>query len=159
MFKASSDDWTATVQVNLPCLKCVFSEFQLVVIINIITVAVITLNFFFFFFFFFFLFRAEPSALEALRLGVQLNSELPTYTTATRTPDPSCACDPRHSSWQCWILNPLIQARDQTCILMDTGRMCALLEARSYVKKSGKLCWRYIPQLIGTISIWICEWR
>ena len=29
--------------------------------------------------------------------------------------------DLHHSSWQCWILNPLREARDQTHILMDTS--------------------------------------
>ena len=28
--------------------------------------------------------------------------------------DPSCICDLHHSSQQCWILNPLSKARDQT---------------------------------------------
>ena len=29
--------------------------------------------------------------------------------------------DLSHSLWQLWILNPLSEARDQTCILMDTN--------------------------------------
>ena len=29
-----------------------------------------------------------------------------------------------HSSRQRWILNPMIEARDQTCILMDTSQVC-----------------------------------
>ena len=29
-----------------------------------------------------------------------------------------------HSSQQCWILNPLSETRDQTCILMNTSRVC-----------------------------------
>ena len=29
-----------------------------------------------------------------------------------------------HSSWQCQIFNPLSEARDQTCILMGTSRVC-----------------------------------
>ena len=33
--------------------------------------------------------------------------------------DPSCICDLHHSSWQCQILNPLSEARDWTCILVD----------------------------------------
>ena len=28
-------------------------------------------------------------------------------------------CDLHHSSQQCWILNPLSEARDGTCVLMD----------------------------------------
>ena len=38
-------------------------------------------------------------------------------------PDPSRICDLHHSSWQRWILNPLIEARDQTCILMSTSQI------------------------------------
>ena len=29
--------------------------------------------------------------------------------------------DLHHSSYQCWILNPLSEARDQTHVLMDTS--------------------------------------
>ena len=43
--------------------------------------------------------------------------QLPAYTTATATPDPSCVCNPHHSSRQCRILNPLSEARDRTCHL------------------------------------------
>ena len=32
------------------------------------------------------------------------------------------ACDLHHSSQQCHILNPLSEARDQSCILMDTSQ-------------------------------------
>ena len=45
--------------------------------------------------------------MEVPRLGVK--SEL--YTTATTRLDPSCICDPHHSSQQHHILNPLIEAR------------------------------------------------
>ena len=30
-------------------------------------------------------------------------------------------CHSHSSSWQCWILNPLSEVRDRTCILMDTS--------------------------------------
>ena len=33
-------------------------------------------------------------------------------------------CDLYRSSWQRWILNPLSEARDQTCILIDTCQIC-----------------------------------
>ena len=39
-------------------------------------------------------------------------------------PDPSHTCDLHHSSWQHQILNPLGEARDRTCILMDTSQTC-----------------------------------
>ena len=37
--------------------------------------------------------------------------------------DPSCVCNLHHSLWQCWILNPLSEARDRTCIFMDTSQI------------------------------------
>ena len=55
---------------------------------------------------------------EVPRLGVQQELQLPAYTTTTATSDPNCVCNLHHSSWQCWILNPLIKARDQTQNLM-----------------------------------------
>ena len=55
--------------------------------------------------------------MEVPRLGV----ELELYTTATATQYLSHVCDQHHSSQQCWVLNPLSEARDQTCILMDTS--------------------------------------
>ena len=55
------------------------------------------------------------------RLGVESELQLPTYTTATATRDPSCICDLHHSSWQHWILQPLSEGRGRTCILVDTS--------------------------------------
>ena len=46
------------------------------------------------------------------RLGVEFELQLPAYTIATATWDPSCVCDLHHSSRQCQILNLLSQARD-----------------------------------------------
>ena len=59
--------------------------------------------------------------VEVLRLEVESELQLPIYTPATAMQDPSCICNLHHSSWQCWFLNPLSEARDQTCILMDTS--------------------------------------
>ena len=39
---------------------------------------------------------------------------------ATATLDLSRICDLHHSLWQRRIFNPLMEAKDQTCILMDT---------------------------------------
>ena len=36
----------------------------------------------------------------------------------------SCVCDLHHNSCQNQIPNPLSEARDRTCILMDTSRIC-----------------------------------
>ena len=41
--------------------------------------------------------------------------------TVTATLDLSCIYDLHHSSQQCWIPEPLSEARDQTCILRDTS--------------------------------------
>ena len=51
--------------------------------------------------------------------------------------DPSCICDLNHSSLQRWILNPLSEARDRTCILIDTSRVCNPL---SHNGKSNPCC-------------------
>ena len=45
--------------------------------------------------------------MEVPKLGVRLELQLPTYTTAEAMPDPSHICDLHHSPWQCRILNPL----------------------------------------------------
>ena len=50
--------------------------------------------------------------MEVSRLGVKLELQLPAYTTATATPDPSHVYDLYHFSWQWRVLNPLSEARD-----------------------------------------------
>ena len=61
--------------------------------------------------------------MEVPRLRVELELQLPVYTTDTARPDQSHVCNPHHSSWQCWILNTLSEARDLTLILMDTSQV------------------------------------
>ena len=63
--------------------------------------------------------RATPVAYGSSWAGVESELQLPVYSTATASLDPSHVCDLHHSSWQQWILNPLSKARDQTCNLMD----------------------------------------
>ena len=50
--------------------------------------------------------------------------QLPVYTTAMASWDPSLVCDLHHSSQHSQILDPLSEARDQNCVLMDTGHVC-----------------------------------
>uniref|UniRef100_A0A8D1CJ57 Uncharacterized protein n=1 Tax=Sus scrofa TaxID=9823 RepID=A0A8D1CJ57_PIG len=64
----------------------------------------------------------HPRHMEVARLGVKLELQLLAYTTATTMKDPSLICDLHCSSQQCQILNPLGNARDQTCILIDTNK-------------------------------------
>ena len=61
--------------------------------------------------------------MEVPRLGVESELQLPPYTTAPATWDPSHVCDLYHRSRQRWILNPRREARDRTCVLMDTSRV------------------------------------
>ena len=73
----------------------------------------------------------HPRHMDASRLGVdQSCMQLPAYTTATAMQDLSCVCNLYISSWQPWILNPPIKARDGTCILMDTGQIGFCCAAR-----------------------------
>ena len=58
--------------------------------------------------------------MEVSGLRVELELQLPAYTTAVATLDPCCFCDLHRSLRQCWIFNPLSKARDQIHILMDT---------------------------------------
>ena len=59
--------------------------------------------------------------MEVPGLGVESELQLPGYVTGTATQDPNCLCNLQHSSRQCQLCNPLIMARDWTCILMVTG--------------------------------------
>jgi len=59
--------------------------------------------------------------MEIPRLRVKSELQLQVYTTATAMLDLSCLL------WQCWILNPLREARDGIGILMDTSWVLSLL--------------------------------
>ena len=48
--------------------------------------------------------------MEVPRLGAELEMQLPVYTTATATWDPSRVCNLLHSSWQRRKLKPLSEA-------------------------------------------------
>ena len=76
---------------------------------------------FLFLFSFFVFLGPNPWHMEVPKLGVKSELQLPAYATASATPDLSCVCDLHHSPKQHWILNPLSEARDQTCVLMDTS--------------------------------------
>ena len=65
--------------------------------------------------------------MEILRLEVELELQLPAYTTDTAMQDPSCVCKLHHSWQQHQILNPLSGVGDRTDILMDTSQVHNLL--------------------------------
>ena len=62
--------------------------------------------------------------MEVPRVGVELDLQLPAYTTAIAAQYLSRICELQHSLWQRWILNSLMKARDGTCIFMDTSWVC-----------------------------------
>ena len=69
------------------------------------------------------LFRAAPEAYGSSQAEDWIGATAAgLYTTATTTWDLSCTCDLHHSSWWCWILNPLSKARDQTLVFMGSSR-------------------------------------
>ena len=63
----------------------------------------------------------HPWHMEAPKRGVESELQVPAYTTATATQDPSHVFNLHQSSRQCQIPNPLSEAGDQTHILMVTG--------------------------------------
>ena len=80
--------------------------------------------------------------MEVPRLGVEQESQLLAYTTATAMWDLHHVCDLRRSSWQHWILDPLCEARDQTQVLMETVGLISAepqgeLQSTAYLKVSG----------------------
>ena len=99
----------------------IFNNFYKMCIISGYDVIYIQIPFFFFFFFFLGLYLQH---MGTSRLGVESELQLPAFATATAMWDWSCVCDLYHSSWQCQILNPLSEARDQTHILMDASQVC-----------------------------------
>ena len=62
--------------------------------------------------------------VEVSRPDVESELEPLAYTRATAMPDPSHVCSLHRSSWQLWILNPLSEARNGTCVLMDASQIC-----------------------------------
>ena len=63
---------------------------------------------------------AARIAYESSWLGIELELQLPEFATAMATMDLSHICDLGCSLQQCWIPNPLSDARDRTCILTNT---------------------------------------
>ena len=79
------------------------------------------LSFFYIFLFRFAFLGPHLWHMEVPRLGVQLELQLPAYTTTTAMQDPSRICDLQHSSWQRRVLHPRSEARDRTHIHLDTS--------------------------------------
>ena len=65
----------------------------------------------------------HPWHMEVPRLGVESELQLPAYTTASATSDPSHICNLLHNSRQHQIINPLSKDRDRTHDLLVPRRI------------------------------------
>ena len=99
------------------------------------------------FYFIFVYLGPHPWHREVPRLGVKPELHLLAYTIATAMPDASHVCNLHHSSQRCWILKPMSEVRDQTCVLMVTGQIhfcwatTGTPQGRNFVWKFVKLIW------------------
>ena len=111
---------------------------------------------------FFFFLGLHQQHMEVPGLEVKSELQLPAHTTAIATPRPSHICDLHCSLWQHQILNPLSEARDRTCILMD---LYGVLNNRNYNGNSRELFlreqyWSVISKKsenIDCVYIYICN--
>ena len=90
---------------------------------------------FYFILLFFVILGLHLLQMEVPRLGVSSELQLLTCATAIATWNLSCVFDLHNSSQQCWILNPLIEARVRTRVLMDTSwvrDLCATMGTHSW---------------------------
>ena len=62
----------------------------------------------------------------------ELEGQQQAAVTAVATPDLSCVCDLHYSSGQYRILSPWSEARDRTCVLVDTGQVLNPLNHNRY---------------------------
>ena len=81
-------------------------------------------------FFFFVFIGPRLQHMEVPRVGVEAELQLPAYTTATATWDPSCIWDLNHTLRQGQLFNPLIEARDGTHILVHSSQVLNLQSHR-----------------------------
>ena len=82
--------------------------------------------------------------MEVPGLGVELELQLPAYTTAIATWNLSCICSVS------WILNPLSKARDQIRIFMDISWVLNLL---SYNGNSSNPFANHYSLLVQLVSL------
>jgi len=81
-----------------------------------------------------------------------LELQLLAYITVIATPDPSHVCNLHHSSQQCWILNPLSEAKDQIHNFMVPSQIhfcCAMMGIPATIEhalwNSAKVMEKLIP--------------
>ena len=75
-------------------------------------------------FLFFCLFGATSTAHGGSQARDPIRAVVMAYATAIEMQDPSHICNLHHSSQKRWLLNPLIEVGDRTCVLMDAIQTC-----------------------------------
>ena len=105
--------------------------------------------------------------MEIPGLGVESEPQQWAYTTGMAMSDPHSICDLRHSLRQCQILNPLSEARNRTCVLVETI-LChyptepqqALKKLNLLINESVVLSFCFITQMtvfpLGSIFLFLC---
>ena len=73
-------------------------------------------------FFSLFFFKSHTVACGSSQAKGQTGAAVASLDHSQTTQDPSFICNLHHSSQQRLILNPLSEARDRTCVLMDTSQ-------------------------------------
>ena len=95
--------------------------------------------------------------MEVLRLGVELELQLPVYTTATARRDLSLLCHPHYSSRPCQILSPLRKAGDWTPhphgYQSDSFLLCHDRISRILAIWNDVLCFSRFSQSMGFLTI------
>ena len=108
------------VTTNLPSVNGFkFSIFRFYIYMRLLSICLSVSGFFFFW------------SFQGHTLGIwwfpgqgsEQKLQLLAYTTATTMLHPRHICELHHNSRQCWILNTLSEARNRTCILMDTSQI------------------------------------
>ena len=120
------------------------------------------MSFLFLSFFFFFFFLGHPYTIWRFPVKGSNWSYSCWPMQQTETWDLRCVCNLHYSSRQCWILNPLREAKDRTRVLMDTGQIhfhwfivgtpvVCLLKFQNVVWLSG---WYLIDLICFQPSLW-----
>ena len=68
-------------------------------------------------------FRAAPAAYGGSKAKGQIRATAADLHHSHSNIRSEPLCDLHHSSWQCRILNPLSEAGDRTCMVMDPGQI------------------------------------
>ena len=102
-------------------------------------------------FFFFFFLQLFLRHMEVPRLGGESELQLLAYTTARAMPGLNCICNLCHNLWQCWILNPLSEARDWSA---SSWRLYWVLNPLSHIGNS-YILFSYSFPLWSIIGDWI----